>query len=221
MAHEVHDKESDGKIILLLFLSAIFLFVIVLLIDRFNIFLMWIVAGAPLLAMVGLAISSVLKRFGIGSLHFEWLFQGGFLIIWLAGLFLISGFMHGLSVRKATLVALIFFAGAGMTLNYTRCMVDANVYSYREGKLIAISCVIAILWGISLFWIPSRRLVVIDWPCRAAEWEYEDAQARSDKAFDAWEEDKADFLRAQKSKAFTEWQACIAESNKALQLTAR
>ena len=38
MAHEVHDKELDGKIILLLFLSAIFLFVIVLQIEYFLIF---------------------------------------------------------------------------------------------------------------------------------------------------------------------------------------
>jgi hypothetical protein len=194
MLHEVNDKDSEGKIILLLFLSAVFFSGVVILIDGLNIALMWIVGGAPLLVMIGLTILRVLERFGVGPRHFEWLFPGLFLVIWLAGLFLIIGFKHGLSVRKATLFALLLFVGAGVTLNYARCMVDASVLSQREGKLIVISCVIAILWGVSLFWIPSSRLVIVDWPCREAEWRYEDAEPT-------------------REKAFKEWQACMEESN--------
>jgi len=204
----MNDKDAKGKIILILSFVVILFSVIVILFAGLDPFLLWVFAGVPFIVIISLSIIAVLERLEIDISRREWLFQDISLIAWMLGLIFISGFKNGLSIRVATLFALLIFTAAGMALHYAQYMHMNNLLGAKEAKLIIVASVIAVLWGISLFWVPSSRWVIIDWPCREAEWRYEDAKARLKESLNTWDSSKTDFLERQAWSALIELEAC-------------
>ena len=204
----MNDKDPKGKIILILLFVVILFSVIVISFAGLDPFLLWIFAGVPFIVVIGLSIMAVFERLEIDISSRERLFQDISLIAWMLGLIFISGFKNGLSIRVATLFALVIFTAAGMALHYAQYMHMNKLLGAKEAKLIVVASVIAVLWGLSLFWVPSSRWVIIDWPCREAEWRYEDARARREESLNTWHSSKTDFLGEQARRTLIELEAC-------------
>jgi hypothetical protein len=159
--------------------------------------------------IITLSIIAVLERLGIDISRRYWLFQDISLIVWILGFIFIYGFRNGLSIRLATLFALVIFTATGMALHYAEYMHMKGLLGAKEAKLIVVASVIAVLWGLSLFGVPSIRWVIIDWPCREAEWRYRDARARWNKSFETWgDSPETEFLEKQISSAMKELVGC-------------
>lgn len=172
----------------------------------------WFLAGPAFLISLALPLIAHFEKRGFDSERWSWLVQDVCLGVWLGIPLVVAGVRRGFAIQTASIAAILLLVAVGMALHYTIHMKKIQAKSWEDTRRIVFSAVAVGIGALLLFFIPSPRIVVFDWPCRQEQLAYEAAFAKWQEGDATWYDPRQEATRAslrhEKWHALESWERC-------------